>query len=170
RIGLMKLFERYAKVRRIACHEFRRSDREGLVTNHAQAICSRLPVCDPLNFSITPARAGHDLRKAQALRRGFCKCRKNLLAIAALERFKKWRDRRIGTLVTRSLNVESRAAADCHDRRKLAQDEAVARQQKNRLIEAQLGQRRLSRGQFAAGDQDDVSNRFSGALMEMYAC
>src|ERR1700720_14722 len=165
----MKLFERYAKVRRIACHEFRRSDREGLVTNHAQAICRRLPVRDLLDFGITPARASDDLRKAQALRRGFCKRRKNLLAIAALERFKKWRDRWISALVTRSLNVESRAAADCHDRRKLAQDEAVARQQKNRLIEAQLGQRRLSRGQFAAGDQDDVSNCFRCSLMKMHA-
>ncbi len=138
----MKLFERYAKVRRIACHEFRRSDCERLVTNHAQAICSRLPVRDLLDFSITPARAGHDLRKAQALRCAFCKGCKNHLAIAALERFKKWRDRRIGALVTRRMHVESRAAADRHDRRKLAQDEPVARQQKNRLIEAQLGQRR----------------------------
>ena len=166
----MKLFERYAKVRRIACHEFRRSDRQGLVTNHAQAICSRLPVRDLLDFSITPARAGNDLRKAQALRSGFCKRRKNLFAIAVLERFKKWRHGRIGALVTRRVYIESRAAADRYDRRKLTQDEPVARQQKNRLIEAQLGQRRLSRSQFAASDQDDVSNRFRCSLMKMYAC
>ncbi len=109
------------------------------------------------------------MRKAQGLRCRFCESCKNLFAIAALERFKKWHNGRISALVTRCLYIESCAAADRYDRRELAQDKSVARKQKNRLIEPQLRKRRLPRSQFVGGDQDDVSNRFRRALVKMYA-
>lgn len=106
---------------------------------------------DGLDFCVEPCGADGDFGMGDAGAGTVDHGGEDFGAVAALERFEKFGAAGIFGGRAASLRVEDYASADCGDWGKLADDEAIAREEQDFFGEAEMGKRGFAGWEFAFG-------------------
>src|SRR3984957_577491 len=99
-----------------------------------------------LNLAGRPTGSPQNFVRPQARRISFEHRAQDRLGASVFEYLQEWNDRLILAFAPRRLNVEYDPAPNRFDWRKLAHDEAIARQHQNAFLEPQLSECRIARG------------------------
>src|SRR5215470_2821079 len=122
------------------------------------------------NLSIGPASTRRNLLLSQAKKRAFHQLKENFGFVAALHRQKKSFTRRFPGARAAWNRVGHHSSADGGERRRLPDDETIAREQQHGVPELELREGLAPGGDLPSVKQRDLGHGLKGAAMEMHLC
>src|SRR6185437_16595663 len=153
RILLVKFNQLLLDIAQQLVKSFGRNHHQWLLVNNANPLCLGQFLNRRTCLAFEPSRSRNNSCKIQSVRILRCKRRENFFSSAAFPCIEQKRHTRIAFFVPPSQGVEDHASADRYQRRELPQNESVARQRQDLIVQPELRECRAAGGKHSLSIQ-----------------